>query len=104
METPAGQRLLLDDDTGLYVPEAFSTESLETIRALDHEMIPVSDEDALGLAVNAVVVGRNLVVHSCSDALRERLEAKDFRVIACDVSEFLKSGGGTRCLVLPFER
>ena len=93
---------LLDDKTGLYVPEAFSAASLETIRNLPHDMIPVGPEDAAGFAVNAVIVERNLVVNYCSPALRQELESREFRVIVCDCSEFVKSGGGTRCLVLPF--
>ena len=67
-------------------------------------MIPLGDEDADGFALNAVVVDRNLVVNYCSDPLKAQLEAKGFNVIVCDCSEFVKSGGGTRCLVLPFAR
>ena len=95
---------LLDSRTGLYVAEAFSEESRLAIQRLPHHMIPVSDEDARAFALNAIVVGRNLVVNHCTDELRGDLERRDFNVIVCDVSEFLKSGGGTRCLVLPFAR
>ena len=93
---------LLDDRIGLYVPEAFSAQSLETINQLDYEMVPVSDEDALGCTLNAILVGRTLVVNHCSSGLRAVLEAHGFQVIVCGVSEFIKSGGATRCLVLPF--
>lgn len=93
---------LLDDNTGIYVPEAFSEASREAIEGLGYDMIAVSEEDALGCAANAVVVGRNLVLHACSDRLRQDLESRGFNVIVCDVSEFVKSGGATRCLVLPF--
>jgi N-dimethylarginine dimethylaminohydrolase len=92
---------LLDERTGIYVPDAFSADSRRRIEKLPHDMIPVSDEDAVGFAVNAVVVGRDLVVHYCSPGLRRSLESRGFRVHVVDVSEFLKSGGGTRCLVLP---
>ena len=95
---------LLDDKTGLYVPDAFSDESRDRVRQLDREMIPVSEEDARGFALNAIVVGRNLVVNYCSKELEAELEARGFNVIVCNASEFVKSGGGTRCLVLPFAR
>lgn len=95
---------LLDDEVGLYVPKAFSEASCAAIRQLDYEMIPISDDDANGFALNAVVVGRNLVVNYCSDELKSQLTAKGFNVIVCDCSEFVKSGGGTRCLVLPFAK
>lgn len=93
---------LLDEKTGMYVPEAFSDESRAAIQALEQEMIPLGDEDARGFALNAIVVGRNLVVNYCSSQLQADLESRGFNVIVCDVSEFVKSGGGTRCLVLPF--
>ncbi len=95
---------LLDDRTGLYVADAFSAASRRAIEALPQEMIPVSDEDARGFALNAVTVGRKLVVNDCSGPLRAELELRGFEVIVCDVAEFVKSGGGTRCLVLPYAR
>ncbi len=95
---------LLDDATGLYVADAFSGASRRAIEGLPQEMIPVSDEDARGFALNAVVVGRKLVVNHCSPALRAELESRGFEVRVCDVGEFVKSGGGTRCLVLPYAR
>jgi N-dimethylarginine dimethylaminohydrolase len=95
---------LLDHETGMYVPDAFSEASLRAIEELDYDMIPLSREDAVGFALNAVVVGRKLVVNYCSEPLRANLESRGFQVIVCDVSEFVKSGGGTRCLVLPFAR
>jgi N-dimethylarginine dimethylaminohydrolase len=95
---------LLDDKVGMYVPHAFSEESQKVIENLDYEMLALDDEDADGFALNAIVVDRNLVVNYCSDKLKGQLEARGFTVLVCDCSEFLKSGGGTRCLVLPFAK
>lgn len=95
---------LLDRETGMFVPDAFSETSLKAIERLDYDMIAISKKDAERFALNAVVVGRNLVVNDCSAELQANLESRGFRVIVCDVSEFVKSGGGTRCLVLPFAR
>lgn len=92
---------LVDERTGIYVPEAFSAESRESIKRLPQTMIPVSVEDANRFAVNAVVIGRDLVTNYCSPELRDDLERRDFNVHEVDVTEFVKSGGGTRCLVLP---
>ncbi len=78
------------------------TASRKAIEALPQEMIPVSDEDARRFALDAVVVGRKLVVNHCSSRLRAELESRDFEVIVIDVAEFVKSGGGTRCLVLRY--
>jgi N-dimethylarginine dimethylaminohydrolase len=92
---------LLDEHTGLWVPEAFAPDDRPVVERLRETMIAVSDEDAERLAVNAIVVGRDLVVHGCTPSLEAELGAHGFRVHVSDVGEFVKSGGGTRCLVLP---
>jgi N-dimethylarginine dimethylaminohydrolase len=94
---------LIDDRTGMYVPDAFAAHSRAAIEKLPHDMIPVSDEDAERFAVNAVVVERDLVVSHCSPPLRGQLTDRNFNVHVVDVSEFLKSGGATRCLVLALQ-
>lgn len=92
---------ILDDETILYVPDAFAPGTRREIERLAPRVIPLDDEDAESFAVNAIVVGRALVLHRATNALRRRLEQLGFEVLECDVGEFLKSGGGTRCLVLP---
>jgi N-dimethylarginine dimethylaminohydrolase len=94
---------LLDGNTGMYVPDAFSAEGRKEIENLPHHMIAVSDEDARNMTVNAVVVGRDLVVNHCSRPVRRELADRGFRVHRVDVSEFVKSGGATRCLVLALD-
>lgn len=91
---------LLDERTGVYVPDAFSAASRKEIEKLPHTMIAVTDEDAEKMTVNAIVIGRELVVNHCSRHVHEQLRDRGFRVHRVDVSEFVKSGGATRCLVL----
>jgi N-dimethylarginine dimethylaminohydrolase len=91
---------LLDADTGVYVPGAFSADSRKVIERLPLNMIPVTDADAENMTVNAIVVDRDLVVNYCSAGVERRLRDAGFTVHRVDVSEFLKSGGATRCLVL----
>lgn len=91
----------LDPETIMYVPEAFSPESRAVITRLVPNVIALDEVDAANFALNAIVVDRHLVLHRCSEQLRNRLQSLDFQVIECNVSEFVKSGGGTRCLVLP---
>ena len=52
------------------------------------------------LAANAVCLGRTLMLSSCSDALRARLERRGYTVIATPLPAFLRSGGSACCLTL----
>src|ERR1039457_1099672 len=84
---------LLDGQTGMYVPDAFSAAGRREIEALPHRMIPVTDEDAAQMTVNAIVLQRDLVVNHCSPQVREQLQERGFNVHVVNVSEFLTSVG-----------
>jgi len=49
------------------------------------------------------VIGRNIVMPSCSPRVGRQLEAWGFEVAVADVGEFLKAGGGVRCLTLALD-
>jgi len=91
----------LNQHTVLFAPSAFSTQSARTIRKLVPHVIEVPVDVAAGFACNAIAVG-NLVISSLA---AERLEAPlhdaGFDTVALPMSEFMKSGGGVRCLSLP---
>ena len=57
-------------------------------------------EDAARFAANAVVVGRNIVLSSCSAALRRTLEERGYRMIETPLDAFQRSGGSACCLTL----
>jgi N-dimethylarginine dimethylaminohydrolase len=50
-----------------------------------------------------VVVGRRVVMPSCPPAVGRRLETWGFEVAVSSVDEFLKAGGGCRCLTLALD-
>ena len=52
---------------------------------------------------NSVVVGRTIVMPGCTPRLGALLERRGFDVVVCDVSEFVKAGGGCRCLTLALD-
>ncbi|MEA2142151.1 MAG: ornithine--oxo-acid transaminase, partial [Solirubrobacteraceae bacterium] len=52
---------------------------------------------------NAVVVGRTVVMADCSPRLEGELRARGFEPVVVDVSEFIKAGGGPRCLTLALD-
>lgn len=95
-------------DTILYYPDAFSAESQKSIEQevarYGGRLVPVSEEDAYNFVCNAIPVwtddGWRLITTRPTDALLERLERLNIEVYPVELGEFLKSGGGARCLVL----
>ena len=92
----------LPDGAAMYHPAAFDDRSLKLI----HQKIPedrrieVSEADALGFCCNAVRVGRTLIAHHGSLELKKKLARLDFELITTPLDQFLKAGGGAKCLTL----
>jgi N-dimethylarginine dimethylaminohydrolase len=88
-------------DTVLYYPDAFDLPSREVIRANTRKAYAVSECDAKEFFVcNNIVIGETILMDDCTDLLGRELAEDGFEVIKCDMSEFKKSGGSLRCLVL----
>lgn len=63
------------------------------------ELIKLSYEDALGFACNSVSLdGKNLIAHYEAKGFIEDLRNRGFTVHTVDISEFIKFGGGLKCL------
>jgi len=86
----------------IHYPGAFTRAALEAIHAhvAPADRIALSPEDAAHFAANAVVVGRNIVLSSCSAALRRTLEERGYAVIETPLDAFQRSGGSACCLTL----
>ncbi len=67
-------------------------------------MIRVDAADAGSLACNGVTVGGTYVTNAVSRKLRRQIERAGSTVAEVDVGEFLKAGGGVRCLTLGVTR
>ena len=52
------------------------------------------------LACNAIVVGKDVVLNEGCPDTRSKLEELGFGVFETPMSEFIKAGGGAKCLVL----
>jgi N-dimethylarginine dimethylaminohydrolase len=93
---------LLPGGQVMYFPNAFSKDSLQSIA--DHfatqDRIEINEEDALHFACNAIVIGNTLILNHAGSALIKRLQSLGYRAILQPVDEFLKAGGGTKCLAL----
>lgn len=86
----------------MYFPDAFDEESQQKIAALvpEQKRIVVTEEDAVLYCCNAVELSGKLFLNDASENLQQQLAACGLRAIITPVSEFLKSGGGTKCLTL----
>lgn len=89
----------LDANTALWWPAAFSPRAQLAMRsAID--LIDVSFEEAKRFACNAIVCDQKILMPSGCTETQKRLEDKGFEVFVCEMSEFIKSGGACKCLVL----
>jgi len=90
----------------LYYPPAFTEEALTAIRrhVAPENRIEAEAADAAAFSVNAVNIGRTVIMADPPEALRWRLESRGYRVTALDLSPFILSGGGAYCMTLRLDR
>ena len=93
----------LDGATALIAPDAFNPRDLDTLTRLVPDPVLTTTEEAVMFCANSVVVGRTVVMPACTPRLGRMLRHRGFDVVVCDVSEFIKAGGGCRCLTLALD-
>lgn len=94
----------LDAETCLICPAAFERADYEWIKRCLPGAIEVPRQEAAQFWCNAFALdGHILMQQGVSPELRRKLAALGYRVIELDVSEFIKSGGGIKCLILRIE-
>ena len=86
----------------LHYPPAFTASALASIRERvpADVLIEATGADAAGLCVNAVSIGRNVVMAKAPEALRRRLEGRGYRVLEIDLAPFILAGGAAFCMTL----
>ncbi len=90
----------------VYYPPAFS----EAARAKIRELVPAdllieaSDADAAAFSVNAVNIGRTIIMARPPERLKKALEARGYEVTGIDLAPFMMSGGGAYCMTLRLDR
>ena len=97
----------------LIYPKAFDKESLYKIYDVfgEKNCIHVSDEDANNFACNSICVEKNIdginyitiIGNKFSEQLKNTLYYLDYEVVENDMSEFLLSGGSTKCCILSLD-
>jgi len=93
----------LDSRTAIYAPSALDADGAHAIAELVGDAIALTDDEAAQFSANSVVVGRTVVMPACSPRLAHELHERGFEPVVVDVSEFLKAGGGPRCLTLALD-
>ncbi len=93
----------LDADTALYAPTALDEDGAQRIAKLVPDAIALTADEVAAFSANSVVIGRTVVMPACSTRLEHELRERGFEPVVVDVSEFLKAGGGPRCLTLALD-
>ncbi len=86
----------------LYYPPALSEAALAALEAhtTPDQRLIATDEDAARFCVNAVSLGRTLIMARPAATLERRLTALGYDVVGVDLDPYLLSGGGAFCMTL----
>jgi N-dimethylarginine dimethylaminohydrolase len=86
----------------LYYPQAFDKAARTAIATFfpNESRIEVDERDAFSFACNAVEVGGRIFMNDASQALQAQLRDFGLEPEIAPLSEFLKAGGGAKCLTL----
>jgi N-dimethylarginine dimethylaminohydrolase len=93
----------LDDRRALCAPLGWDRYGRTVVDALVPEPLWLDDHETLRFCANSVVVGSNVVMPTVPVRVGRQLEAWGFSVVESAVGEFLKAGGGCRCLTLALD-
>ena len=93
-------------ESAIYYPKAFDSYTLRILRQNIPDLIPVNAEEAHYFACNTVFVGpkgkraEHAVLSAPARRLGKILEGRGIETHPIDISEFIKAGGSSKCLVL----
>lgn len=91
----------LKNHGALWYPDAFGSHGKKIIRtSVEVEnSIEVTEEEALTFCCNAVIVNDDVFMPKC-ESVAEKLTNLGYNVQQFEMSEFMKSGGACKCLVM----
>jgi N-dimethylarginine dimethylaminohydrolase len=93
----------LDDRRAMCAPMGWDADGRAMIEDLVPEPLWLEDEEALAFCANSVVVGDVVHMPTCPPRVGRQLEAWGFHIVVCPVDEYLKAGGGCRCLTFALD-
>ena len=90
----------------MYYPGAFSAQGQAIIRERygPENLISVPTDDAERLGVNAVNLGKNIVLARASDKFKAMLEERGYTLHQLPIGSYSMSGGSAFCLTLRLDR
>ncbi|MDE2059697.1 MAG: amidinotransferase [candidate division NC10 bacterium] len=95
---------LLQPGQAAYYPEAFSPASQRLLKETIPELFPVTEAEARRFACNALVVEKAVVMNADCPHLSRTFAEAGYQVHQIETTEFLKAGGGPKCLALFLDR
>jgi N-dimethylarginine dimethylaminohydrolase len=93
----------LDDRHAICAPTGWDQYGRRVVADLVPEPVNLDHDEALTFCANSIVIDRTVIMPSCPTRVGRQLEAWGFTVAVCAVDEFLKAGGGCRCLTLALD-
>ncbi len=93
----------LSDTAAIINPAAWDSYGRRVVQDMVPDPLVLSVEEAETFCMNSVVVGSTIIMPACPLRVGRRLEAWGFDVVVSPVDEFLKAGGGCRCLTLALD-
>jgi N-dimethylarginine dimethylaminohydrolase len=93
----------VDERRALIAPQGLDRYGCRVLEELVSEPVWLTDDEATAFCANSVVVGDVIVMPWCTPRLGRVLEAAGKSVAVAPVGEFLKAGGGCRCLTLALD-
>ncbi len=93
----------LDSRRAIVAPRGWDAYGRKVVEALVPEPLVLNDDETLSFCANSVVVGTTIVMPAVPPRVGRQLEAWGFSVVGCQIDEFLKAGGGCRCLTLALD-
>ena len=99
------QFAMIDDRRALACIDVLDDVFVDRMVALGIDLVPVSYKEAMRLGTNVLSLGNRRIVASAENArVNEELTRLGYHVIALDLEQFTRCGGGVHCLTMPLAR
>ena len=93
----------LDSHHAIIAPDAWHSESFKMIQQLVPEPLLLELDEALTFCANSIVVNSVVIMPHCPLRVGRILNKWGYEVCESPITEFLKAGGGVRCLTLALD-
>jgi len=99
------QFAMVDARRALACVDVLDDAFLDLVRGLGVELVPVTYKEVQRLGANVLALGNGRVLAAAENArVNARLAALGYDVVAVDIDQFTRCGGGVHCLTMPLAR